>query len=1133
MRTAKVLLAVAFALGLVGSASADLVARYALDGSANDSAGSNHGTEFGNPTYEAGVFNQAISLDGSGDYVNCGNASVFDITNKITVSAWVNINTVTADWMTAIAKGDSAWRLSTFVNQRRFHFAVTGGPGWDGADGSTEVPAGEWHHVCSTYDGGTIRLYLDGVLDGSKSYTGGITTNTYNVLIGENEESWGRYWDGLLDDVRIYNEALSAGDVEKLYFEGTETIYEHAGLSVYAPVSGADLTTTSSTYTNIEDTGSPPVREPRINVGCGITTERQGDLKITFSGEVYATNNKRVFLRALVDGELGSPSNVVCAAEGFTGTPTFSFTKENLGAGGHWIQMQWLVDAGGTAHFGDGTLTAYSSSDLTEHGRILAEAAPSGPWQTTTTAGWVDVPDLTGNIDLVDSSNLAITICGEAYTSAGKRMFVRALVDGQVASPLDVVYSGGFLGTRSYTFVKENVGAGSHAVRVQWLVDAGGTAYIGDRTLTVCAAPELTKHGGLSVKAAPSGPDKTTTSSAWVDIPDMSGSIASALDAKLDITFSAEADTSGGARMFVRALVDGQPANPSDIVLTSEGFPGLRSFTFMKEDLSVGPHTVKMQWRVDAGGTARMGDRTLTLNHWRSQIPDLSKPFYSMKPTIGKRNLLVILWDAHRPDDPAPLKSAVEDLIFGSKPSVRGYFLENSGGRFVMQNAGVLGWYDADKPADHYWNHPASCCADGFLSGHVEKWAEAIRKADAHFNYKAYDTNNDGVLGADELGILIVIPQNSPFGTNRGVAGRECPNWEPLIVDGVRINVIAEAYIGAPPSLGLVAHELAHLLLGAGDMYFGFFQPYAAGAYSIMDQSPHNPPHLDPFHKLRLGWLVPPIVTADGCYEIPDIETHNEVYVLNDPMRGTKEYCIVENRWRGNSYDSYLPDSGLVVWHIMEDPAVFDNLPTPPDVDPVQWNDPKWKGWARRAIRMIRPIYGPPFNSSLWDGSNPATGYDLLPVDPNPNHVSLKWSDGTPSKFAITHFPTASPLMRVFIDAGNPVECFHCMYSTYDDWVTLGKPACWCTPYQCDGDADGADSGGINKYRVFTGDLNLIVANWKKKAGDPALDPCADIDHKDSGGINRYRVFTGDLNKVVVNWTKKDTQLPGNCPRSE
>ena len=113
--------------------------------------------------------------------------------------------------------------------------------------------------------------------------------------------------------------------------------------------------------------------------------------------------------------------------------------------------------------------------------------------------------------------------------------------------------------------------------------------------------------------------------------------------------------------------------------------------------------------------------------------------------------------------------------------------------------------------------------------------------------------------------------------------------------------------------------------------------------------------------------------------------------------------------------------------------------------------------------------------------------------------------------------------------------CFPRNFTTFNDWVTLGKPDCWCSgyKYQCDGDADGKDSGGLTKYRVFTGDLNLIVANWKKKTGDATLDPCADIDHKDSGGINKFRVFTGDLTRLVTNWRKKDTQLSGDCPRPE
>ncbi len=112
-------------------------------------------------------------------------------------------------------------------------------------------------------------------------------------------------------------------------------------------------------------------------------------------------------------------------------------------------------------------------------------------------------------------------------------------------------------------------------------------------------------------------------------------------------------------------------------------------------------------------------------------------------------------------------------------------------------------------------------------------------------------------------------------------------------------------------------------------------------------------------------------------------------------------------------------------------------------------------------------------------------------------------------------------------------DCLPSTHPAYDAWVALGKPDCWCWPYQCDGDADGVDSGFPFHYRVFTGDLAVVVANWKKKLGDPTLNPCADIDHMDSGFPFYYRVFTDDLSRVVTNWKKKDTQLPGNCPRPQ
>jgi hypothetical protein len=110
-------------------------------------------------------------------------------------------------------------------------------------------------------------------------------------------------------------------------------------------------------------------------------------------------------------------------------------------------------------------------------------------------------------------------------------------------------------------------------------------------------------------------------------------------------------------------------------------------------------------------------------------------------------------------------------------------------------------------------------------------------------------------------------------------------------------------------------------------------------------------------------------------------------------------------------------------------------------------------------------------------------------------------------------------------------ECFPSTHPAYEDWLGLGKPDCWCRPYQCDGDVDGATETFF-AYRIYGKDLAAVVENWKKKADDPELDPCADVDHNHETFFD-YRVYGKDLAKVVANWKKKDADLAGDCPKAE
>jgi hypothetical protein len=110
-------------------------------------------------------------------------------------------------------------------------------------------------------------------------------------------------------------------------------------------------------------------------------------------------------------------------------------------------------------------------------------------------------------------------------------------------------------------------------------------------------------------------------------------------------------------------------------------------------------------------------------------------------------------------------------------------------------------------------------------------------------------------------------------------------------------------------------------------------------------------------------------------------------------------------------------------------------------------------------------------------------------------------------------------------------DCYPSGMSDYATWVTLGKPSCWCFPRQCHGDADGQleSPDGKTFYHVAYNDLNILLANWKDKAGIPA-GVCADMDHltESPDGKTWYHVAYNDLNVLLANW-KDVGGAPADC----
>ena len=172
----------------------------------------------------------ALDFDGTNDYVSIPNESSFDFTTAMTIEAWIKVDAFDKDWQAIVTKGDGAWRLHRSAASNYISFGTTGLSNVD-LEGTTNVNDGQWHHVAGVFDGSTKYIYVDGALDVSVSATGSITTNDYGVNIAENSQNTGRYFDGLIDEVRIWNMARTETEINAK--KDTVLIGNESGLAAY------------------------------------------------------------------------------------------------------------------------------------------------------------------------------------------------------------------------------------------------------------------------------------------------------------------------------------------------------------------------------------------------------------------------------------------------------------------------------------------------------------------------------------------------------------------------------------------------------------------------------------------------------------------------------------------------------------------------------------------------------------------------------------------------------------------------------------------------------------------------------------------------------------------------------------
>jgi chitodextrinase len=187
---------------------------------AHDTSGNGYNGTVNGATWTTGKSNKALSFNGT---TNSVVTTSIPLTNTFSISAWVNPTVTTQGAYSRIAEThyDGGLYLGTDLTGTKYKFIVNTGNGTAGTCGSAygcaeggTVTSG-WHMVTATFDGITAKLYVDGTLVASETFLAPVNT-TLPLYIGAYYGGNGYGWNGVIDDVRLYNRALTSTEVNTL-----------------------------------------------------------------------------------------------------------------------------------------------------------------------------------------------------------------------------------------------------------------------------------------------------------------------------------------------------------------------------------------------------------------------------------------------------------------------------------------------------------------------------------------------------------------------------------------------------------------------------------------------------------------------------------------------------------------------------------------------------------------------------------------------------------------------------------------------------------------------------------------------------------------------------------------------------
>jgi len=294
-----------------------------------------------------GKIGQGLNFDGSNDYVNVGTS--LDFTSPFTMTAWIKPKTVSTgvsvyDGDNIIHKGGAASdppynkQLTLFGTNELGWFSETASTNYVVITTGDAIIVNTWQLVTAVYNGTNMTLYVNGIAKGGPTAIEAPSAGSENVYLGGQTGGLGTSFDGTIDDVRIYNRALSIAEVEDLYRMGTATVnastnaLNTSGLVGQWSFDGKQTVWTSSTaattldtsgqgntgtLTNMSQSTSPVVgkigqaltfdgTDDFVNMGNVNSFERTD--QFSYGGWVYWTSDVAGGILAKMDASGGTPT---------------------------------------------------------------------------------------------------------------------------------------------------------------------------------------------------------------------------------------------------------------------------------------------------------------------------------------------------------------------------------------------------------------------------------------------------------------------------------------------------------------------------------------------------------------------------------------------------------------------------------------------------------------------------------------------------------------------------------------------------------------------------------------------------------------------------------------------------------